>query len=98
MVVGIFTLLSVGSWVAFTVVRNATKTTVTKVQQNQILPLESLIDEAVIKRVRVRRAYEDAILDSVVSRPLPAEASGRQPVVERVSSIGQLASPSATIE
>lgn len=93
---GIFSLLSVGSWVAFDVVRNATKTTVTKVQQAQILPLESKIDETVLNKIRMRQIYEDVMLDSVVSRPLPDDTLREKPGVEKLSTIGQLASPSAT--
>ena len=70
LVIGIFTLLAVGSWVAFDVYRGLTKSTVPDVLQEQIRPLDIEFDEEVIDNLQNRRQFNDQFLLTVESKAL----------------------------
>ena len=76
LIIGIFTLLAVGSWVAFDVYRGLTKSTVPDVLQEQIRPLETEFDEENINNLRNRRQFSDQFLLTVESRALEEQEEG----------------------
>ena len=76
LILGVFTLLAVGSWVGFDIYRSLTNTTLTEVQQRQIRPLRVNVDEEMVQKLRSRRKIEDFYLDSVESRAVPNEKVG----------------------
>lgn len=76
LVIGIFTLLAVGSWVAFDVYRGLTKSTVPDVLQEQIRPLDTDLDEEVINNLRNRRQFSDQFLLTVESKALEEQEQG----------------------
>lgn len=70
LVIGVFSLLAVGSWVGFEIYKNLTQTTVPKVLQEQIKPLETEIDDGVVIDLQNRRVFNEQLLNSVKSRAL----------------------------
>lgn len=76
LVIGIFTLLAVGSWVTFDVYRGLTKSTVPDVLQEQIRPLDTEFDEEVVNNLRNRRQFSDQFLLTVESKALEEQEQG----------------------
>lgn len=88
LIVGVFTLLAVGSWVGFDIYRGLTNTTLTEVQQKQIRPLRVSVDEEMVGKLRSRRRIEDFYLNSVESRAVPSEKIGGTGEVNEASQSG----------
>jgi len=88
LIVGVFTLLAVGSWVGFDIYRGLTNTTLTEVQQKQIRPLRVSVDEEMVQKLRSRRRIEDFYLNSVESRAVPSEKMGGVGEVSEASQSG----------
>ncbi len=76
LVIGIFTLLAVGSWVTFDVYRGLTKSTVPDVLQEQIRPLKTELDEEIVNNLRNRRQFSDQFLLMVESKALEEQEEG----------------------
>lgn len=88
LIVGVFTLLAVGSWVGFDIYRGLTNTTLTEVQQKQIRPLRVSVDEEMVGKLRSRRRIEDFYLNSAESRAVPSEKIGGTGEVNEASQSG----------
>lgn len=73
MVIGLFSLLAVGSWVIFDVYRAIVKTTVPVVLQTQILPLDPEIDTEVIGLLREKKRFDSNYLNTLSPRFLTEE-------------------------
>lgn len=67
LIIGLFTLLAVGSWVGFDLYRSATKTTLPKVLQSQMQPLETKVDQELLDDLQGRQQYDDFTLSTVSS-------------------------------
>lgn len=80
LVIGIFTLLAVGSWITFDVYRGLTKSTVPDVLQEQIRPLKTGLDEETINNLQNRRQFSDQFLLTVESRALEEQEQGEDAV------------------
>jgi hypothetical protein len=65
LLIGIFSLLAVGSWVSFDIYRAIVKTTVPKVLQNQLQPLNPEIDSNLVNSLRNRKKYDDSYLNTL---------------------------------
>jgi len=91
LIVGVFTLLAVGSWVGFDVYRGLTNTTLTEVQQKQIRPLRVSVDEEMVQKLRSRRRIDDFYLNSVESRAVPGERIGGAGEISEASQSGIVA-------
>lgn len=104
LVIGVFTLLAVGSWVAFDVYRGLTKSTIPKVLQEQIKPLKTEFDEELINNLKGRRQFSDEYLSTVESKALEEKEEPESAVeLELIKEEGETtesvqASPSAEIE
>lgn len=90
LIVGVFTLLAVGSWVGFDIYRGLTNTTLTEVQQKQIRPLRVSVDEEMVGKLRSRRRIEDFYLNSVESRAVPGDEIGGTVGVSEASQSGTM--------
>lgn len=90
LIVGVFTLLAVGSWVGFDIYRGLTNTTLTEAQQKQIRPLRVSVDEEMVQKLRSRRRIEDFYLNSVESRAVPSERIGGTGEVSEASQSGMV--------
>lgn len=66
LLVGVISLLTVGSWVMFEVYRAFTKTTVPRVLQSQIKPIKSKIDEKLMENIAQRRQFTEIELQGIV--------------------------------
>lgn len=69
LIIGLLTLLTVGSWVIFDVYRALVKTTVPHVVQQQIQPLDSKLDPDVMTDLQSRKSFTDQELNSVHPNP-----------------------------
>lgn len=69
LIIGLFTLLTVGSWVTFDVYRALVKTTIPNVLQKQTQPLTSKIDPDIMTNLKSRRQFTDSELNSVHPNP-----------------------------
>jgi hypothetical protein len=98
--IGVISLLAVGSWVIFDVYRAFTKTTVPKVLQKQIRPLESKIDTTLFTSIKSRRQFDDTQLDSVHPKAfIPFEERKVTPTPTRSAAAAQfqlVATPTAS--
>lgn len=94
LMIGVISLLAVGSWVIFDVYRSFTVTTVPKVLQKQIRPLNSKLDPDLLSDIRARRQFSDLQLNSVTPKAYipPEERDQPTPSVTAVPS-QQLVSP-----
>ncbi len=73
LVIGLFTLLAVGSWVVFDVYRALVKTTVPEVLQEQIKSLDPEIEATIISDLNNRRQFSEEYLDTLTPRFLLGE-------------------------
>lgn len=73
LIFGIFSLLAVGSWVAFDVYRSIVKTTVPRVVQTQVRPLNPELSPEVLRSIRGRRQFDEGYLESLAPRFLSEE-------------------------
>jgi hypothetical protein len=74
LVIGMISLLTVGSWVTLEVYRAFTKTTVPRVLQSQIKPIKSKIDEKLMESISTRRQFTESELTNIVPFLPPDEA------------------------
>ncbi len=98
LIVGIFSLLTVGSWVGFDVYRSLVKTTIPPDVQKQIQPLDSKIDPNLMSDLKSRRSFTDSELNSVhpnTNLITSASGSATPSKVARIPISNQIASPSA---
>ncbi len=99
LMIGIFSLLAVGSWVIFDVSRALTKTTVPVILQKQIEPLPVDISAATIGKLRSRRQFDPLELNTVNSIRLKAPvASESAPLIEIIPVEPLPASNAASLE
>lgn len=75
LMIGLFTLLAVGSWVVFDVYRAVVKTTVPEVVQVQIEPLDSEIDPSLITFLRASRKFDQNFLNTLTPKFLLEESA-----------------------
>lgn len=99
LVIGVISLLAVGSWVTFEVYRATVKTTLPRVLQRQIKPLKGKINPETMENLKGRRQFETSLLESVVPRA-PKTAVDEKNKTGRESNFGVIvderATPSAT--
>lgn len=79
LIIGVFSLLSVGSWIAFDLYRALVKTTLPEVLQAQIQPLPTEINEEVLADLRGRLQLDEATLNQVETIPAQAPEGGAAP-------------------
>lgn len=98
-------MLAVGSWVIFDIYRGFTNTTLTEVQQQQILPLKVNIGDDLVAKMQARRQFDDFFLSAVQSRAVPVENRKGQttsiiasPSAEIAPTPSEVATDSAVIE
>lgn len=89
LIIGVFTLLAVGSWVGFEIYRSATKTTLPTVLQSQIQPLEPEVDQKLIDDLKSRQRYDETALSSVQSVAIEETT----PTVSRVATSSAAVTP-----
>lgn len=98
--IGVISLIAVGSWVIFDVYRSLTVTTVPRVLQRQIRPLESQLDEELFADIKARRQFTETELNSVTPKPfIPLdERSSLAPTPSPTPTLAApIASPTATL-
>ena len=81
MMIGLFSLMAVGSWIGFDIYRGLTNTTLTDVQQKQIAPLRVEADQELIDSLLKRKEFDDGYLSLVESRPVPLREGGSQTTI-----------------
>lgn len=100
LIIGIFTLLTVGSWVIFDVYRSLVKTTVPNVVQQQIQPLDSKLDNDVMTDLQARRSFTDQELNSVHPNPnlIVSPAATRSGIVRSTPTPTPISTSSAILQ
>lgn len=98
LVIGVISLLAVGSWVTFEVYRATVKTTLPRVLQRQIRPLKAKINPETMDNLKQRRQFEPGILESVIPRApktvVDENKTGRESNFGVI--VNETATPSAT--
>ena len=91
LMIGVISLLAIGSWVVFDVYRSLTKTTVPRVLQKQIRPLQSTIDPQLFADIKLRRRFTQQQLNSVTPKPyVPPEERSPAPTALPSPAFSQL--------
>ena len=66
LLVGMMSLLVVGSWLAYQIYASFTKTQITEKQQAAIIPLDGAISPANLENLRQRRKFTNADFSAIV--------------------------------
>jgi hypothetical protein len=91
LIVGVFSLLAVGSWVSFDIYRAIVKTTVPKSVQEEIKPLNPEIDSGLVNSLTSRKKYEEDYLNRLQPKFLLDETGNAS------ATTGQTPTPTPTV-
>lgn len=81
LILGIFSLLAVGSWMMFDVYRGMTKVTTPQVLQEEVQPLTGTIEAETIGRLMNRRQFDEATLSQVQSKVAVSLENNREAAI-----------------
>lgn len=77
MLVGLMSLLVVGSWLTYQIYSSLTKTQITSHQQKAIIPLDGIITTTDLDNLKGRRKFTAADFSAIVINEVVATTSGQ---------------------